>query len=122
MDLGDLPAVQALCEKIASTFERLDLLLLIAGIGVAPFGMTKSGLGNHFGINNVSFLMITDILYPLLKKTASMPGTAEGSVRIVAESSELHRGAPSDVKAENLEEMAEDIGATRLYNRSKLGV
>ncbi|KAI9636669.1 uncharacterized protein MKK02DRAFT_45374 [Dioszegia hungarica] len=122
VDLGDLPAVQALCEKIASSFERLDMLMLIAGIGVAPFGMTKSGLGNHFGINNVAFLQIADILYPLLKKTAEMPNTLEGSVRIVCEASELHRSAPSDVKAESLEEMATDLGGARLYGRSKLGV
>lgn len=121
IDLGDLAALQQLSEKLASELERLDLLLLIAGIGVSPNGTTKSGLDSHFGVNNVAQVLMTDILYPLLAKTAARPDTAEGSVRIVTEASELHRAAPSDVKAESLEEMATDVGATKLYGRSKLG-
>ncbi|GFZ47481.1 hypothetical protein JCM24511_05225 [Saitozyma sp. JCM 24511] len=125
VDLGDLPAVISLFQRLAGSLPRLDMLFLIAGIGVAPFGLTKSGLGNHFGVNNVSQLAITDVLYPLLKKTAEeKQGKSEEerlSTRIVSESSELHRGAPSDVKFESLEEMAEDKGAMKLYGMSKLG-
>jgi len=122
VDLGDIPATQALAEKLASELDRLDLLMLIAGIGVSTFGMTKSGLGNHFGVNNVSHVLITDILFPVLKKTAAMPDSPEGSVRIIGEASELHRASPSDVKAESLQEMATDVGPTKMYGRSKLGV
>jgi NAD(P)-dependent dehydrogenase (short-subunit alcohol dehydrogenase family) len=125
VDLGDLPAVISLFQDLARSLPRLDMLFLIAGIGVAPFGLTESGLGNHFGVNNVSQLAITDVLYPLLKKTAEeKQGQTEEerlSTRIVSESSELHRGAPSDVRFESLEEMAEDKGPMKLYGMSKLG-
>lgn len=77
-------------------------------------------------MNNVSQVLIVDILLPLLNKTADgYKGTKdEGSVRIMSESSELHRAAPSDVKAESLDEMGEgnkDMDPMKLYGRSKLG-
>lgn len=126
VDLGDLAAVKALGDKLASSLERLDQLYLIAGVGVAPFGYTKDGLGNHFAVNNVSQVLMIDLLYPKLQETAKkLQGTGdEGSVRIVSESSELHRSAPSDLKAESVDEFgkqSEDMDPLKLYGRSKLG-
>lgn len=92
---------------------------LNAGVGVAPFGLTNDGLGNHYAINYLSHLLLADILTPKMIETSKNNSEKYG-VRIVLESSELHRGAPSDVKCETVEEMNEDIGATSLYNRSKL--
>ncbi|KAI2635985.1 hypothetical protein GGS21DRAFT_514037 [Xylaria nigripes] len=40
--------------------------------------------------------------------------------RLCFQSSELHRTGTSDVEFQNLEEMNRDIGATKLYNRTKL--
>ena len=125
VDLGDLSAVKELFSTLSSSLERLDQLYLIAGIGVAPFGYTKSGLGNHFGVNNVAQVLIIDLLYDKLSETAKqVAGTKdEGSVRIVSESSELHRSAPSDVKAESIDEFckeSEEMSPMQLYGRSKL--
>lgn len=53
------------------------------------------------------------ILLPVLKKTPSS--------RIVAQSSELHKGVPSDIAFASKAEINNDIGATYLYGRSKLG-
>lgn len=53
------------------------------------------------------------ILLPVLKKTPSS--------RIVAQSSDLHKGVPSDVAFASKAEINKDIGATYLYGRSKLG-
>jgi NAD(P)-dependent dehydrogenase (short-subunit alcohol dehydrogenase family) len=126
VDLGDLAVVKSLFTTLADSLERLDQLYLIAGIGVGPFGYTKDGLGNHFGVNNVAQVLIIDLLYTKLVETAKkVQGTAdEGSVRIVSESSEMHRTAPSDVKAESLNEFgkdSEDMSPVALYGRSKLG-
>lgn len=51
-------------------------------------------------------------LLPVLRKTEDS--------RIVSQSSDLHRAAPSSVKFQSLQEINTDIGATYLYNRTKL--
>jgi NAD(P)-dependent dehydrogenase (short-subunit alcohol dehydrogenase family) len=128
VDISDLHAVISLSQSLARDLPRLHILYLIAGIGVSPWGLTKSGLGNHFGINNVSQMAITDVLLPLMRRTsAEEQGTSKEenwSTRIVSESSELHRWAPGDARFESLEEVSEgskDMDPTKLYGRSKLG-
>ncbi|WVW79270.1 hypothetical protein I302_101237 [Kwoniella bestiolae CBS 10118] len=127
VDLGTLKDVVSVTEKLANELDRLDLLFLIAGIGVAPFGLTNDGIGNHYGVNNLSQMVITDGLLDLLKKTSGLKNKGANndevekfSTRIISESSELHRAAPGDVKCESLEEFCVERDAAILYNRSKL--
>jgi len=119
VDLGDLKAVDALIKNIASTEHRMDIVILNAGIGQAPYALTTDGIENHFEVNNLAHYVITLRLLPLLKKTAASVGPT--SVRLVAQSSELHRMAPSDAKFKSLEEINEKRDPTVLYGRSKLG-
>lgn len=44
-----------------------------------------NALGHYYDIN---------LLYPLLRRTSQKPDVRKGSVRIVFESSEMHRAAP----------------------------
>lgn len=124
VDLGTLADVIALSQSLASSLPRLDILYLIAGIGVGPFGLTADGLGNHFQVNNLSQVVLVDQFLPLLKKTAETKQVGSDadkfSTRIVSESSELHRAAPGDIKCESVDEFNKDIGPALLYNRSKL--
>lgn len=131
VDLGNLKQTIALAQKLAETLPRLDMLYLIAGIGVAPFGLTADGIGNHFAVNNLCQVAIVDALLPLLRKTAEEKQRSAGSdeveqwsTRVVSESSELHRACPSDAQFATLEEMTEqskDMDPTKLYGRSKTG-
>lgn len=50
VDLGSLAETRALAKRIKDTQERLDIFIGDAGVGVAPFGLTKDGLGNHFQV------------------------------------------------------------------------
>jgi NAD(P)-dependent dehydrogenase (short-subunit alcohol dehydrogenase family) len=119
--LGSLNKLIPLAKDLSTKLERLDILHLNAGVGVAPFGLTNDGLGNHYAINYLSHLVLADILTPKMIETSKKAeGDEKYRVRIVLESSELHRGAPNDVKCESVAEMNEDIGAANLYNRSKL--
>ncbi|KZO95269.1 NAD(P)-binding protein [Calocera viscosa TUFC12733] len=119
VDLGCLSEVKSLADRINKE-ERLDLCFWNAGIGVAPYGLTKDGLGNHFQVNHLSHFYLTDRLLPLLRKTAQREDVKRGTVRIVSTSSENHRMARSDVKFESLEEVNGDGDPNRLYSRSKL--
>ncbi len=67
---------------------------------------------SHFQVNHLSQMHMALTLLPVLQKTPNS--------RLVVQSSDLHRMAPSDVKFESLEEINQDIGASYLYNRSKL--
>lgn len=124
VDMGSLNDLIPMAQNLASSLKRLDLLHLNAGVGVAPFGLTQDGLGNHYAINYLAHLVLADIFSSKMKETAKEKqggsDVEKFSTRIVLESSELHRSAPNEVKCESLEEMNEDIGPMKLYGRSKL--
>ncbi|KIY71297.1 NAD(P)-binding protein [Cylindrobasidium torrendii FP15055 ss-10] len=123
VDLGSLSSVDELAQKLNSNLPRLDMLYLIAGVGVAPYGKTQDGLANHFAVNHLAHFLLTDRLLPKLKETSEKKQNADElekfSTRIVSESSELHRSAPGDLKL-NEEEINDEMGPTELYGRSKL--
>ncbi|WWD21103.1 hypothetical protein CI109_105584 [Kwoniella shandongensis] len=126
VDLGTLRSVISVAKELATTLPRLDILYCIAGIGVAPFGLTNDGLANHFAVNHLASMVLVDNLLDLLKETsAKKQGAAADdiekfSTRIVAESSELHRASPNEVHFDNLEEVSQEIDETKLYGRSKM--
>ncbi|EPQ55827.1 NAD P-binding protein [Gloeophyllum trabeum ATCC 11539] len=123
-DLGDLKGVDALAKRLASELPRLDILILNAGVGQGAYGLTKDGLGNHFAVNDLAHYVIALRLLPLIEKTVSSGLTPPGTARIVFQSSETHRLAPSDVKFASKEEINDgpDRDAFVLYGRSKLGM
>jgi WW domain-containing oxidoreductase len=124
VDLGSLRDVISLSEKLGNTLLRIDLLYLIAGIGVSPFGLTQDGMGNHFAINHLAHMVIVDNLLGKMMETAGAKQSGDEyekfSTRIISESSELHRAAPGDTKCESEEEMSTERDGMRLYARSKL--
>ncbi|TFK48301.1 NAD-P-binding protein [Heliocybe sulcata] len=124
LDLGDLKAVDSISKQLASELPRLDILILNAGVGQAPFSLTKDGLGQHFGVNDLSHYAMALRLLPLMEKTVSSGQTPPGTARIVFQSSETHRLAPKDVKFASKDEIND--GPERdpfvLYGRSKLGM
>lgn len=121
VDLGSLTQLIPLVQNLASSLKRLDMLHLNAGIGVAPFALTNDGLGNHYAVNYLAHLVLADVLVPKMLETSKQKsGDDKYTTRLVLESSELHRGAPSEVKCEDVEEMNQDIGPMKLYGRSKL--
>ncbi|TIA01192.1 NAD(P)-binding protein [Aureobasidium pullulans] len=111
IELEDLKQTDQVAKELASKLDRLDGLVCNAGLGVGVFNLTKDGIDSHMQVNHISQFHLTQTLLPLLQKT---PGS-----RLVLQSSDLHRGI-SDVKFESLEELNKDIGAMKLYNRTKL--
>ncbi|GAA5947787.1 hypothetical protein JCM10213_002112 [Rhodosporidiobolus nylandii] len=125
-DFKSLKAVAALAKELASTYERLDLLLGIAGIGVKDFNLTEDGYDSHLTINNLAHQVLLSHLLPVLEKTSREPTS---DVRIVLEASELHRatfGGPSPNfggnKFREIDEFKQDVGPANLYARTKLAV
>ncbi|KAI7777275.1 hypothetical protein LA080_003864 [Diaporthe eres] len=84
LDLADLASVHAFAAAFSARESRLDVLFHVAGVANVPRGTTTAqGLEAHLGTNCVAPLALTQALRPLLAATASLPGVAAGSVRVV---------------------------------------
>ncbi|EED83742.1 predicted protein [Postia placenta Mad-698-R] len=120
VNFSTLKDVDALAKKLAEQEERLDILICNAGVGQAPYALTNDGLERHFEINNLAHYVFVLRLLPLMKKTTQIaPPT---TVRIVMQSSEMHRVAPSTTRFSSKEEINENGDGAMLYGRTKLGL
>ncbi|KAI0781467.1 hypothetical protein BD413DRAFT_489575 [Trametes elegans] len=119
-DLGDLHAVKAVGDQICKNEQRLDLVILDAGIGVNKFDLSASGLDRHFTVNHLGHFLLVNRLLPVIRRTAALRGAP--APRIVSVSSELHRATPSSVSFASEREVSEDVGLgpSGFYARSKL--
>lgn len=121
-DLGHLSEVKSVFGDLRSSLDRLDFLVLCAGINAQPFGLDADGIDRHFGVNYLGQYYATNQLWPLIRKTSNMPGVTPP--RVVAMSSELHKTAPPDVRFASLEDEINNdkTGPTHLYGRTKLAL
>lgn len=98
--------------------DRLDILLLNAGIMAMPASTTKEGYELQFGTNHMGHALLTKLLLePLLLKTASQHGTA----RVVVLSSAGHAMAPTGgIAFDSLKTTGESMNTWYRYGQSKL--
>jgi len=120
-DMGNLKLVRDVFSGIADKEQRLDFLVLSAGINANQYRESHDGIDGHFAVNWLGHFYAVNLLYPLLRKTSKLPGVS--APRIVFESSEMHRFASSDTKFASKEEINDpNHGSVRLYGRSKLAM
>ncbi|USW54271.1 Putative short-chain dehydrogenase/reductase SDR, NAD(P)-binding domain superfamily [Septoria linicola] len=111
-DLEDLQQTDEVAGRLSKELLRLDALVLNAGLGVGPYAESKDGIDTHMQVNVFAQHHLAMMLLPLLVQTHDS--------RLVLQSSDLHRGASSDIEFKDIAEINQDIGPARLYNRSKL--
>jgi len=115
VDLGDFKQTGEVFKKLAETEERCDYLILSAGINTNQFGLAASGIDRHMSVNAIGHFYAINLLYPLIRKTSKLPDTP--APRIIFESSEMHRMAPSAVHFGSVEELNDSsIDPTQLYD------
>ncbi|TFK47819.1 putative short-chain dehydrogenase TIC 32, chloroplastic [Heliocybe sulcata] len=120
-DIAKMSDVRKTFGEIAEKEERLDLLILSAGINAEQFGLSADNLDRHFALNALGHFYIVNLLYPLMRKTSKLPNAP--APRIVFESSEQHRAAPPNVHFGSLAEINDDtLDPTRRYARTKLAM
>ena len=96
-------------------------LILCAGINANQYAEDADGIDRHFGLNWLGHFYTCNLLFPLIRKTSQLPDTP--APRIVFESSEQHRAAPSVVHFGSLDEINNpDLGSLELYGRTKLAI
>jgi len=112
-NLESLKQTDECARSLAKELDRLDAVVCNAGLGVGVYNETvEDKLDSHMQVSIIAQAHIVLTLLPVLQKTRDS--------RIVFQSSDLHRAAPS-AKFESIDEINQDTGAIYLYNRSKLG-
>jgi len=121
-DLGNLSQVREVFGGLRDSLDRLDYLVLSAGINTNQFGLDSDGIERHFGVNFLGHFYVCNQLWPLLRKTSKKENTPPP--RVVFEASEMHRLAQlSNVQFKNKEEINDpDLDPTARYNRTKLAM
>ena len=110
LDLSDLTNVEAFASRIRDRHDRLDLLILNAGVMVPPESKTAQGFELQFGVNHLGHFALTGALLPLVKATAG--------ARVVAVSSTAAtRGA---MNFEDLQFEKRGYAPWPAYGQSKL--
>ncbi|KAF5264998.1 hypothetical protein FOXYS1_4185 [Fusarium oxysporum] len=118
LDLGSFASVKEAARIVLSECERLDILMLNAGIMFVPLGRTADGYEIQFGTNHMGHALLTKLLIPLLNKTTRIPGS---DVRVVCLASHghvyLNKGG---IKYDTLKTDGESVGLYQCYYQSKL--
>jgi WW domain-containing oxidoreductase len=111
-NLESLKQTDEVTQSLAKDLERLDALVCNAGLGVGVYNESEDGIDTHMQVNHFAQAHLALTLLPLLQKTTNS--------RLVLQSSDFHRAAPSSTAFESMQEINQDLGATVLYNRTKL--
>ncbi len=113
LDLSRLASVRQCAETFEERFDRLDVLVNNAGIALTrgPRQVTHDGIEMQFGVNHVGHFVLTNLLLPLIRKSAP--------ARIVNLSSGGYLMAPDGLNFDDLQ-MQQNYKGFPCYGHSKL--
>ncbi|KAJ5746125.1 hypothetical protein N7520_011307 [Penicillium odoratum] len=92
LDLASTDSIRKAAESFNTQSQRLDILILNAGVMALPPGETDLGHEIQLGTNHTGHFLLTKLLLPTLLKTAEEP---HSDVRVVSLSSVGHNMAPN---------------------------
>ncbi|KAK7524667.1 retinol dehydrogenase 12 [Phyllosticta citriasiana] len=116
-DLSDWKATADVADQIASSTDRIDILICNAARGIMTTEQAPSnGIDRHMAVNHFGHAVLTSRLLHTLKKTAD----SGNKVRVVHLASNLHESAPEETRFESVEELNKDFGPNPQYGRTKL--
>ena len=110
LDLSSRASVKDAAKRVLDRYDRLDVLMNNAGVIGVPFAQTVDGWESHFATNHLGHFALTNLLLPLLQRTA-------GS-RVVVVSSSMHKFGAID--RDDLLWEKTPYKPWRAYARSKL--
>ncbi|PHH71644.1 hypothetical protein CDD82_6396 [Ophiocordyceps australis] len=116
LDLASFDSVVTAAKTVIAESDRLDILMLNAGIMATSPDLTKDGYEMQFGTNHMGHALLTKLLLPLLDKTAK----TGADVRVAVLSSTAHGMGPRQgIVFDSLKTKAGDMGAMQRYGQSK---
>ncbi|KAJ9148791.1 NAD(P)-binding protein [Coniochaeta hoffmannii] len=119
LDLSSFESIKSAARTFLSQSDRLDILMLNAGIMATPPGQTAEGYEIQFGTNHVGHFLLTKLLLPVLRATAARPEKPD--VRVVVLTSAGMGMAPSSGFDESwLRTDGRAVATWTRYGQSKL--
>ena len=115
LDTASLPSVKAAAELIKQRCDRLDVVILNAGIMATPPERSETGHDLQLATNHIGHFLLVKELMPILVKTANHP---DADVRIVSVSSEAYNMGPALEKIMSTEKLCA-AGPWERYGASK---
>lgn len=115
LDLASLASIRSFAATLASTTDRIDVLLNNAGLLQTQRSLTVDGFETTFGVNHLGHFLLTDLLGGLLSKTAK----EFGGSRVVVVASDAHKFARNGINFDDLERVKKFSGFG-VYGESKL--
>ncbi|EIN10118.1 NAD(P)-binding protein [Punctularia strigosozonata HHB-11173 SS5] len=122
LDLSDLSSVKRSAEEFKTKQQRLDALILNAGVMHPPIEqLTTQGYDMQFGTNVLGHFLLIKLLLPLLRSTATGPLAKGEPSRIVWVSSSTNYYFNPPVKYDTLKDSPQRtaLGNFQLYAQSK---
>ncbi|KAK0640046.1 putative oxidoreductase [Lasiodiplodia hormozganensis] len=117
LDLSSFQSIIAAAQTFKASESRLDILVNNAGIMMTAEGLTKDGYEIQFGTNVMGPALFTQLLLPVLKRTAKINPQA----RVVNLSSGSEAVAPGDIyKFDELKTTMPNRHTTARYALSKI--
>lgn len=127
LDLADLSNVQAFVRELLEKYpgQKLQGLILNAGINVKSFGWSKDGVERTFATNHLGHFYLTELLLPHLAPDARIVVTSSGThdPAVKAPLPEPKWGHPSEVamlKSDHGGQPPKGYDGGLAYTRSKL--
>ncbi|KAM0276051.1 hypothetical protein ACHAQH_007137 [Verticillium albo-atrum] len=119
LDLSSLESVVKAAEIFSSASDRLDILMLNAGIVATPPGLTKNSYELQFGTNRMGHAHLATLLLPTMKRTAEAQPSKPP--RIISLTSYGHRhAAESGIDFASVKTTGEELSVFGYYGQSKL--
>ncbi|KAH6900767.1 short-chain dehydrogenase/reductase [Thelonectria olida] len=119
LDLSSFDSVKKAARRVLSESDRLDVLMLNAGIMAVPPGLTEDGYEIQFGTNHMGHALLSKLLLPLLEKTAK--SSPDSDVRVVSMTSYGHtQVSKGGFRFDTPKTTAESLGGYGRYYQSKL--
>ena len=116
LDLSSFASILAAANTFKAQSQRLDILMLNAGVMALPPGTTQEGFEIQLGTNHLGHFLLVKLLTPTLQSTAKLPNA---DVRVVTLTSEAHNMARTKSALTSQKEL-EAGGAWARYAYSKL--
>lgn len=122
LDLSDLSTVGPAVSTFLAQESRLDVLFNNAGIAHVPAGsISKQGHEAHMGTNCLGPFLLTQLLLPILTRTAQ--AAPKASVRVVFTASSIVDlgGPPGGLRLAELQPGSYSLDKAQNYRASKIG-
>ena len=111
LDLSSLEAVKNFSKYFVEEFNALHVLINNAAVAVCPYSKTRDGFEMQFGVNHLSHFALTNLLLPLMAKSAPS--------RVINVSSRFSQHSMADIRLDDINS-EKSYSPYKAYCQSKL--